>query len=351
MTWTRRHWLAALAAGQGVSASRVAGNGVVELEWSHLPSAAARLAEELGLNEENWSAWREERARVLARRIQAGSAEHVTYYLLLSRAFTEAAPILPVKLAREKLPAMPAAALRRAREFQASFEAPLGPRHAAVVRLARSIEREWPVERSFRHTMDFLREKEVERSVPLDRLYFRRGLSADTSVASLAVLESILGAEPRRILLAGPGLDLTRRDRIDDALPLKSYQQEHLRRRYPQAVVDTLDVRPEVIEAVGARRVDLTTAYLNGDYDLVIATNVLLYFEDRELLTAMAGFARALRPGGRLLHNDTRFAAKVFGDALELPVEKFAPRQLASNKGIEQWDRAVIHRKVSARAK
>lgn len=354
MMLTRRAWLASFAASQAASAAaRVESSAVVELEWSHLPSGAARrLAVDLGLKEANWAAWREERARTLARRITEGSAEHLVYYVLQSRAFTEAAPLLPVQLAHEAPQTMPDAAAERARQFQASFEAPPpGARHAAIVKLARSMEREqWTIERSYRHTMAFLRAKEVARSAPLERLYFERGLSSDTSAASLAVFDS-LTVSPRRVLLAGPGLDLTRREKWDDALPLKSHQFEYLRQRYPKAVIDTIDVRPEVIETLGARRADLTTSFLNGGYDLVAATNVLLYFEDRELLTSLAGFARALAPGGLLLHNDTRFAAKVFGDALGLPVEKFAPRQLASKNGIQQWDRAVIHRKAAATGK
>lgn len=288
---------------------------------------------------------------MLARRITEGSAEHVVYYVLQSRAFTEAAPLLPVQLAHEAPQTMPDAAAERARQFRASFDAALGTRHAAIVKLARSMEGEqWTIERSYRHTMTFLRAKEVDRSAPLERLYFERGLSSDTSAASCAVFDS-LAVSPRRVLLAGPGLDLTRREKWDDGLPLKSHQFEYLRQRYPKAAIDTIDVRPEVIETLGARRADLTTSFLNGGYDLAVATNVLLYFEDRELLTSLAGFARALAPGGLLLHNDTRFAAKVFGDALGLPVEKFAPRQLASKRGIEQWDRAVIHRKAAATEK
>lgn len=345
--WTRRAWFA-YAAGQAVSAApRVETGRVTELEWAHLPAAAQRLSESMGLTAASWAGWREERAKALGTRVAEGSAEHVIYYLLQSRAFTQAEPLVPVKLAREAPNAMTAAAAARARAFRLSLETPLGARHSLVARLARSIEPEWPVERAYRHTMSFLRSKEVDRSEPLEEIYFKRGLSSDTSMAGVAVLDALpRAAGPRRILLAGPGLDLTRREKFDDSLPLKSYQLQHLRRRYPAAVVDLVDVRPEVIETLGARRGDVTVSYLDGGYDLVIATNLLVYFDGRELLSALAGFARSLAPGGQLLHNDTRFAAKVFGEALGLPVEKFEPRQLAVRNGIEQWDRAVIHRKA-----
>ena len=49
--------------------------------------------------------------------------------------------------------------------------------------------------------------------------------------------------------------------------------------------------------------------------------------------------ASHLRSG--LVHNDTRFAAKVFGETLNLPSEKYQPVSLGGRK----WDRLVIHRK------
>ena len=190
--------------------------------------------------------------------------------------------------------------------------------------------------------MEFLRAKEMDGR-PLDALYFARGLSSDTAPASTEILAEIPRA-PRRILLAGPGLDFTRREKFTDSIPLRSHQLEWLRAQYPEARIDLADVRPEVVRFLGARHVDVTTQRLAGPYDLIVATNLLLYFEDRELLTALAGFARALEPGGLLLHNDQRFAAKVFGAACGMRVEKFAARET----GVRRWDRAVIHRKESA---
>jgi len=51
--------------------------------------------------------------------------------------------------------------------------------------------------------------------------------------------------------------------------------------------------------------------------------------------------SQALEAGGVLLHNDLRFAAKVFGEAVDLPVEKYEAVAMGGRK----WDRIVIHRK------
>lgn len=321
---TRRQCLVALALPEpsGTAAA---------LAWSDLPERAREMAGALGLTPTNWDEWRRARRAALAERIQAGSAEHVTYYFLQSRRFTDLAPLEPMAWARATALAGPAA------ERAAAYERakPADERHRVIAALER-----WPLERCFTHTMSFLRAKEVERA-PLDELYFTRGLSSDTAPENTAVMAEAARFAPRRILLAGPGLDLTRREKFDDGRPLRSHQFDWLRQAFPQARIDLADVRPEVLAVLGARRVDVTTEKAGSGYDLIVATNLLLYFEDRELLTAMAGFAQALAPGGRLLHNDQRFAAKVFGEACGLPVERFEAKQT----GARHWDRAVIHRK------
>ena len=78
-----------------------------------------------------------------------------------------------------------------------------------------------------------------------------------------------------------------------------------------------------------------------------VATNILLYLDDVELALALANFAQALRPGGCLLHNDSRFAARLFGEAAGIPVTYFQAVQLGTRGGREQVDRIVVHCKPS----
>ena len=43
-----------------------------------------------------------------------------------------------------------------------------------------------------------------------------------------------------------------------------------------------------------------------GPFDLVVATNILPYFDDGELMLAMTNIAAMLAPGGVFLHNEAR---------------------------------------------
>ncbi len=275
------------------------------------------------------AAWFDRQAKRQQLRIAQGSAEHIAYYFLQSKSFTSLEPIEPMRAAHAKLP-LPQL---RADHFLAAK--PEGERHRIIRNLYDGLH--WPLERCYEHTLSFLRAKEIDQA-PLDQLYQSRGLSSDTSPDSLTGLSSI-DIPAKRVLLVGPGLDLTRRENFSDDLPLKSYQLESLRARYP--LVDAVDIRPEVIAHLGATPHDLTTQILPAQYDLIIATNVFVYLNDAELLCALTGLSLSLPVGGVLIHNDTRFAAKVFGESLQLPVEKYQPLSLGGRK----WDRLVIHRK------
>lgn len=283
------------------------------------------LAGPLGID----AAWFEHQTELQQHRIAKGSAEHIAYFFLQSKSFTNLAPIEPMRAAHGRLP-FPKT---RADHFLAAQ--PACDRHRLIRNLYDGLN--WPLDRCYDHTLAFLRAKEIDQA-PLDSLYQARGLSSDTSPDSLTGLASV-NISAKRVLLVGPGLDLTRREKFVDNLPLKSYQLEYLRARY--ALVDAVDIRPEVIAHLGATQHDLTTQILSAQYDLIIATNVLVYLNDAELLCALTGLSQSLPAGGFLIHNDTRFAAKVFGEALQLRVEKYQPISLGGRK----WDRLVIHRK------
>ena len=316
MLMTRRRTLLALASA-GIPCLIADARPSRDLCWNDLPLRAQRLALDLGLSESNWSSWIENQRQLLQQRIASGSAEHVGHFLTFAR---------PLMSAPEFL--------RRA---------PTSSRHALVRKLFGDIEREWTIERCLEHASAFL---DANRDIEArDRIYRNRGLSSDSSAQANPLLGRLPAANPARILIVGPGLDLTRREPFDVSAPLVSHQLEAMQRRYPRASITCVDIRPEVIETLHAARLDVTTQVLeSGTFDLIVATNLLLYFEDRELLTALAGFAKMLAPSGLLLHNDTRFAAKVFGDALAIPVERYDAVQWDARR----WDRAVIHRKVSA---
>ena len=345
---TRRVWLAGINAFAACPL-----NDEVPLDFEHLPATAQAVATELGLGSRNWAPYREQQRLSLLQRIDEGSAEHVTYYVLQSRRFTKREPIDPVRLAATKPLKMAEAVSQRFAEFAATTKA-VDARHQLIIDLYRGLLINWTAEACFLHTMRFLVERSVNQREARDELYQRRGLSSDTTPEQTRVIDRALAymktLPPGRTLLAGPGLDLTRREGFSDEIPLRAYQVERL--LSARAVLDCADVRPDVLAYLAGRPVcplhlDLSTtaASASGRYGLAIATNVLLYLDDRALFAAMAGLARSLSRGGYLVHNDVRFATKVFGEVLGLPAVHFEALALGRRQGVEQMDRVVIHRK------
>jgi len=66
-------------------------------------------------------------------------------------------------------------------------------------------------------------------------------------------------------------------------------------------------VGPAAARALSAVPIDIVTERLRArTFDLVIATNVLPYFDDGELALAVSNIASMLAPGGVFLHNESR---------------------------------------------
>jgi hypothetical protein len=325
------------------------------IRFQDIPPAAIAIAPELGLTQDTWEDALAEQQRELAVRIEQGSAEHITYYVLQSTSFTRRLPIDPIRMAASHPSHAPTEVLARFDDFRKEADAP-DERNRIIRSLWQQLEDRWSPERCFRHTMDFLSARRNADRHAVDRLYQERGLAVDTLPVQTAVLERVFGTvektlDSKPMLLIGPGLDLTRRENFKDNLPLKSYQADWLASRGP---TECMDARPEVVEFLKSRG---QCAFL-GDvtrstrgrlrYGAAFATNVLLYLSDRLLFLAFAVIAAALRPGGYLVHNDQRFAAKVFGESFGLPVIKFEAISLGTRARVEQMDRAVIHWKTLA---
>jgi len=293
----------------------------------------------------------------LSSRITAGTAEAITYFILQSRRFTSLPPLEPLGLARAGILAPDAAVAARLMAFETSVTHIRDARHALLIDLYRQLPPEWSLAACYRHTLAFLHARltEAKEQQAIDALYQRRGLSGDTAISNTATLDAAwprLLPAPRIALLVGPGLDLTRRENFSDDAPLAQPQLERLVSLLgPEARLDCADVRPEVLAFLRQSKhcaiaADITTQIPSvGTYDLAVATNILVYCDDRSLFTALAALAVSLKPGGYLLHNDSRFAAKLFGRALNFPVVHFAPVSLGRRQGIEQLDRVVLHRR------
>lgn len=115
----------------------------------------------------------------------------------------------------------------------------------------------------------------------------------------------------------------------------------HLRKR--------VSVSGAAADALSAVPLDIVTERLPGQaFDLVIATNVLTYFDDQELMLAMSNVAAMLAPGGVFLHNEARAALDGISRAVGLPFEHSRHAVVASVRGASAplFDSVWLHRKA-----
>ena len=114
----------------------------------------------------------------------------------------------------------------------------------------------------------------------------------------------------------------------------------------------TVRVGPAAARALEAETLDIVTERLDGrPFDLVIATNILPYFDDGELMLAMSNIAAMLAPGGVFLHNESR---PLMGDvtaAVGLPFEQSRHVVIATVRGAPAplFDSVWLHRKALKR--
>jgi SAM-dependent methyltransferase len=80
-------------------------------------------------------------------------------------------------------------------------------------------------------------------------------------------------------------------------------------------------------------------------FDLVVATNVLTYFDDRQLALALSNIAAMLRPGGWLLHNESRAGLVEIAAALDMPVLQMRTAILAGPTDKPLYDVTWLHRR------
>jgi hypothetical protein len=101
--------------------------------------------------------------------------------------------------------------------------------------------------------------------------------------------------------------------------------------------------------AAGALRtepLDIVTERLTGPpFDLVIATNILPYFDDRQLALAASNIAAMLTAGGLFLHNEARPVLGELTAALGLPFEQSRHAVIATVKGAPAplFDSVFLH--------
>lgn len=112
----------------------------------------------------------------------------------------------------------------------------------------------------------------------------------------------------------------------------------------------TVRVRADVARRLRAEALDIVTEHFSdARFDLIIATNILPYFDDTQLTLALTNIAVMLAPGGIFLHNEARPMLADVTAALGLPVEQSRHAVIATVRGAPAplFDSVWLHRKKS----
>jgi SAM-dependent methyltransferase len=332
--------------------------------WSQFSAPLQALAAQLGIGASNFDETLAAIDLRTSQRLHEGDWDHLIFYMLQSRTFTPADPIEPAGSASKFMAAdphrIPPGVEARIASFLAALDAPSNDRqrHFATLIPARDPARE--METQYARVMRFLYDKEIRcrDQACIADLYIDRGLSTDTSERAFHTVEAAVAwiaknrprVQMRRVLILGPGVDLAPRTALREDSPPRVYQPDQVTRLLRPQRVDCADVNPLVVAyaqsaCASVYQMNIATRFLDASpaWDLIIATNVLLYLDDRELLLAMNNIRRMLNPDGILIHNDARFAAQLFGKASGLPAIQFGAISLDANRTPPLIDRYVIH--------
>jgi hypothetical protein len=113
----------------------------------------------------------------------------------------------------------------------------------------------------------------------------------------------------------------------------------------------TVRIAPAAARVLGAETLDIVTERLDGTvFDLVIATNILPYFDDVELMMAMSNVAAMLARGGIFLHNEPRQVMGNVTAAVGLPFEQSRHAIIATAHGAPAplFDSVWLHRRAQS---
>ena len=113
-----------------------------------------------------------------------------------------------------------------------------------------------------------------------------------------------------------------------------------------QGLEKTIAIRPEILGSVTAARGNIVTEVPTGGFDLVIATNVLVYCKDLELLLAMANISAGLKDGGIFLLNEIRPAVDNYASATGLTAVQARTLKIAQGVNAPLYDAFAIYRKT-----
>ncbi len=342
------------------------GFGPRMLAWNQFSPAVQRRLEQQGVTALSFEGWREGVAKRTEQRERDGEGDHLVHYALLSRSFTDLPPIEPALSAKQfvKSGAIPKDAMVRMQVLQAALR-----KNNLSLRLEemRSIAAGRDFAAEYERAMRFLYAKEFEHETSYANRGHSTDTAIAANYAvwqGLSVLRAMVPKlELKRILIVGPGLDFAPRTELIETARPQSYQPfavlDALLALGMKPLIHSVDINPRVIRffqtfaadpvlelhaqdgerdylayfqqlgqklgtvqetgsiktvtvrtewarAVTAEQRNIVTEAPLSGYDLVIATNVLLYYKGPELTVAISNIAQSLKPGGYFLHNDLR---------------------------------------------
>ena len=107
----------------------------------------------------------------------------------------------------------------------------------------------------------------------------------------------------------------------------------------------TVVVATPAAQVLGAEQLDIVTERLTGRFDLVIATNILPYFDDQQLALVLSNISAMLEPGGVFLHNEPRGTLADLTTAAGLPFQQSRHAVIATVKGAAAplFDSVFLH--------
>lgn len=110
----------------------------------------------------------------------------------------------------------------------------------------------------------------------------------------------------------------------------------------------SIAVRPAVTRGMTAGQLNIITERLVDwpAFDLIVATNVLTYFDDDQLVLALSNVAAMLRPDGYFIHNESRSGLAETASSSKLPIVHMRTAVIGGPAGRPLYDAVWLHRKA-----
>jgi chemotaxis methyl-accepting protein methylase len=104
-----------------------------------------------------------------------------------------------------------------------------------------------------------------------------------------------------------------------------------------------------VARAITAQKLNIVTQRLESRYDLIVATNILVYLNDVEALLAIANIESMLAPAGYFIHNELRAAIDQHTGAVDLKPVQARTVRIGPGRKAPLYDAFAIYEKPAIR--